>query len=500
MFSDGHQVYDSVTASKQIYEFGRMMADRVPPLCAGKLTCHEANKNLLFVQNQRKKMMFCSTDGTVFKGITDVLKTIFWSEDKIPMGSPDDMRRFQMEKTKHAREELEREKEVERRQRIRQIEANKRKIATSYSGATTNGEYDKTLFSGNFDSSASTGLAGCTGGDLSGGCGVDDEFSGEDAHSNIQEVRVDGRFTPKDAPAWWKETREIDMARSCYYKGTGPKHGSRVHEEIEKVCALIRSESNLIPFSINDDDGDPSSFRRSRIRLITNAIRYFDPCTFAILNALFAKRLVPLKTEFSIVDTHLKFATNIDVVLWDCDKDLGVLGEIKTGHNSQINYDAHDGMSFMQTNHPTLRVPDTALNRASIQLLVSLLFLSKRYDIQFDCALIIRTSSACKDNRISGGAPEKKRRKIETTTNVVQLYRIPSWMLKKECQNMIYGNMIRKVSREIDDRKNLPDETKLVLKIELKKSNDLSDFWLRDPRKKTAYDRWFEDLNRIRQK
>lgn len=207
-------------------------------------------------------------------------------------------------------------------------------------------------------------------------------------------------------------------------------HGSQVHEDMEKLVKMIRRESNEFE--------QVGHSRRAKLEHLFGVLKDMDPCSLAILDTLVERKWVPIVSEFAIYDEWLKIATNVDLIVWDTVRMKGIAVEIKTGHNQQTDYNAHDGLTFMTTKHPSYCIKDTALNRAAIQLLMSLTILAKRYDVSIEEGAVIRTASSS-----TGKGKDKV-----INTKLCQIYKIPIWMADKPCQHMLFD---RFVSSRIDD-------------------------------------------------
>jgi hypothetical protein len=267
-----------------------------------------------------------------------------------------------------------------------------------------------------------------------------------------------------------KNSRVYYTGTPCVFRGAGDKHGTKVHNDIEKIVDIIHEEANKLavngedPGMIDDllstalgslklgdsaeksknglgpadddnvtggsdnddDDGNASltieqkstdknkndrhqrrketAYETSRINSICDSLRLMDPCALNIIAELFAHKWIPVRAELPIFDETIKTATAVDLILWDYDHDKILLGEVKTGSNNVVDYNAHDGRSFMTTLHSTFCIKDTALNRAVVQLLFALYIISSRYDVNIDGAVVIRSSSVKNTNKATTAA------------------------------------------------------------------------------------------------
>jgi len=184
----------------------------------------------------------------------------------------------------------------------------------------------------------------------------------------------------------------------CHGGGCGKEHGVRVHEGLERLIRAVHGK-------LKRNNGTPT-------------VAHVDPCAYRILCALVKRRIVPLVAEFAIFDEYSGLATAIDCVAWDVDGAGLVAVEVKTGHVGQTNYS-----SVLRNAHfraPMEAVPDSALNRAATQLLMSMLIVARRYGVQFDRGIILRPLS------------EK---------NQVQLYEMPEWTLVEAMQQNMYAQL-----------------------------------------------------------
>lgn len=187
-------------------------------------------------------------------------------------------------------------------------------------------------------------------------------------------------------------------SNGCYSGGKTAAHGRKVHEDMERIIRAIR-----LPLQKNG--GVPY-------------VSKVDPCAYRMFLAMLKRGWIPVKSEFCIFDEYLRIATAVDCIAWDVHRKRAVLIEIKTGHDSQTDYEATTGK--IRLLEPLAQVPDSPLNRAAIQLLVSLLMIQRRYGIQFDDGAIIRPRSR---------------------NNDVQIYNLPKWILLPGIQRSIYARL-----------------------------------------------------------
>jgi hypothetical protein len=139
-----------------------------------------------------------------------------------------------------------------------------------------------------------------------------------------------------------------------------------------------------------------------------------------------------------IFDEVSRTATAIDLILWDVATNRTIVAEIKTGQNTITDFSIHDGCSFMTTNDDLLCIKDTALNRASIQLLFSLYVLATRYGVDVEGAVVIRTmaSAGTRGNKYVCPNPNK-------SCSTVQIYKLRTWIRESGVQLRIYACIVR---------------------------------------------------------
>jgi hypothetical protein len=509
----------------------KWIKQHTPPQCIGDLLTHPRNDDITHTIHSSSRAVFQRTDGDIYKGITKELEAMFWEDKRLPPGMPDANRSLQMLRMETEVKNRKLEAERDKRARIRALENKKKKARELYSGGGMGGGEgsDDKLFSGGMgDSGNQMNISGAMGGDLSGNSG------------DLREIRIDdddgdgcggGGGGDMDMLKTRQELKLIDMTRVCYHRGVGPKHGSKVHADMELISEMIRAESNRLghmgedPPSVKDttytgtcgwgdtiwDDvpsssaytrGGISQYERGRLLCLSGIIKFLDPCAFAIFNRLVSDKIVPLQTEFSVYDEYIKMATNIDMIAWDIGNSKGIFIELKTGHNAQTDYNAHDSISFFKTDHKTLCIQDTALNRACFQLLTSLLFVAQRYSIQFDAALIVRTASASVQpndyygDQFGNSINNKSNRKTRAaaahkSTRLVQLYRIPPWMIEQSCQVMMSESLRNRGISHINKMKKLPADAKKILIDEIKNAPNNTITWLPDQASARGYALWY---------
>lgn len=187
-------------------------------------------------------------------------------------------------------------------------------------------------------------------------------------------------------------------ANGCHAGGRGKDHGTRVHKDVERLTRAIYAK-------LDKKNGTPT-------------VAGVDPCAYWIVCALVKRGIVPRVSEFSIFDECTGLATAIDILAWDIAAGTSVAVEVKTGHNNQTNYSSVRGNAHFRP--PMEIVPDSALNRAATQLLMSVLIIARRYDVQIDRAIILRPLSG---------------------KNEVQLYEMPPWALNHTMQQNMYSQL-----------------------------------------------------------
>jgi hypothetical protein len=129
------------------------------------------------------------------------------------------------------------------------------------------------------------------------------------------------------------------------------------------------------------------------------------------------------------------------MVGWDVQNSKGFLVELKTGFNEVFDYDAHDGESYMRMPYGPICAKDTALNRAAVQLLFPLIVLEKRYGIHMDGALVFRTASVG-DESSTAQKTAKTQTQPRRSTQMTQMYSMPTWCLDWDCQDAIYDAIL----------------------------------------------------------
>lgn len=196
----------------------------------------------------------------------------------------------------------------------------------------------------------------------------------------------------------------------CFHGGSGKLHGTKVHEGLEWLIRVIREP-------LKKKDGTP-------------VVPMVDPCSYRILCALVKRRIVPIFSEFVIFDEYSGLATAIDCIGWDISLGHLVAIEVKTGHVGQTNYSSVSGNAHFRP--PMEIVPDSALNRAATQLMLSTLILARRYDIQVDRGIIIRPMSG---------------------HNNVQIYKMPAWTHLPEMQQNMYAQLRTFVTSGVNARR-----------------------------------------------
>lgn len=184
----------------------------------------------------------------------------------------------------------------------------------------------------------------------------------------------------------------------CYGGGTGKHHGTKVHQDFERMVKVIRGQ-------LQRKNGNYT-------------IGQVDPCAYRMFTALINRKIIPLYAEYVIFDEYSGLATAIDCLAWDVTNNEAIAIEIKTGHASQYDYAAVCGKSHFRQPHEF--IADSPLNRAATQLLMSLLIIARRYGVQVDRGIIIRPLS---------------------TSRQVQMYDMPAWSLQKATQESLYAQM-----------------------------------------------------------
>jgi len=260
------------------------------------------------------------------------------------------------------------------------------------------------------------------------------------------------------------------FAPSCYYRGRWKRHGTRVHEDMERAVKLIRQESNELGDHLGQEERWAYEVKRGD--QLFHILKFYDPCVLSIIETFVARKWIPVISEFTIYDEWLRMATNIDMIAWDISAQKGIAVEMKTGHNAQTNYDAHDGITYMTTEHAAYCIKDTALNRAAIQLLIPLIVLKRRYGVDMEEAVIVRTASATACTSSDKGAQSV------VSTKYCQLYKIPMWMANNACQNMLFRRCIHQRVLDITSNKKIcSPEERVSLCDEVRNSPCQHMFW-----------------------
>jgi hypothetical protein len=208
------------------------------------------------------------------------------------------------------------------------------------------------------------------------------------------------------------ETRVNGSANTdgCYFNGISWHHGRRVHQDFARIVKCITEQVTM------KKDGSLQ-------------IRSMDPCAFRIFMRLLGKKIIPIICEMAIFDEHIRVATAVDCIAYDTVRNRLIAIELKTGHETQRNYSAHNGRSKLL--HPLDQVPDSPLNRAAIQLVVSLLMIYRRYGVKIHDAMVVRPLS------MSG---------------IVQFYQLPPWIQLPGYQSLIYNKMKQGIGSSQESR------------------------------------------------
>ncbi len=138
--------------------------------------------------------------------------------------------------------------------------------------------------------------------------------------------------------------------------------GSEVHQQLEDFILL-----------------DEKNFKKKHTTL--------HPWTKRILLFILDRDWQPLESEFNIFDKDIKVGTSIDMVCVDKKTGKLIILEFKTGYSGY--FDIADG--FME--YPLNYVPNTARDRAMLQLGFAMLFLIKHHRITFMDGYVIRLDS-----------------------------------------------------------------------------------------------------------
>jgi len=413
-----------------------------------------------------------STAGETYTGLTTRLQC-FWGKNNKPLAKNDEYREYQVDQWKIEHEKEERMREIRRRAAISVLTAEKkreRQRMSGFSGPTET--FDKELFSG-------------SGPDCSGG------FSGYSPTMRSMDV---SSYSSQES----RFNSFLARRKICSHKGTGKKHGTKVHSGLETIVELIKTEANLLgpngvdPELIENHSQEQGklmlfnneSYESKRINSLIPLLDYIDPCVYAIMDSLITRSIIPIQSEFIIYDELLKIATCIDAIGWDYANNVGLLIELKTGNNEIENYDAHDGRSYISIMSNSVCLKDTALNRAAIQLLYPLIVIAKRYNIDMDGAIVIRTSAG-----VPKGVPEEYSKAMRNmrTTKSTQIYKIPTCAISDECQNAIYETIKAETISEINEsRRKMVNKEVIIDGIN---SDDLSyRLWNVDVE---SYNTWF---------
>jgi len=206
-------------------------------------------------------------------------------------------------------------------------------------------------------------------------------------------------WTSYAAPTVKDRGRKRYTSSKCYAGGSGKEHGTHVHLGLQQLIMAVRAPPKNGP---KKETG--------------GGLANVDPCAYWILHTLVKRRIVPVFSEFIIFDECTGLATPIDIIGWDVDAEQIVGIEIKTGHTSQFNYASILGKAHFRD--PMQHIPDSALNRAVTQLMLSMLIVARRYGIQVDRGLVLRPMSG---------------------KNMVQVYEMPPWALEPDNQQNMYS-------------------------------------------------------------
>ncbi len=194
------------------------------------------------------------------------------------------------------------------------------------------------------------------------------------------------------------KTKCTRTSNGCYDGGKGKEHGTRVHEGLQKLIMAIRKPPK-------NEKG-------------VGGLANVDPCSYRVLAMLVKNGIVPIFSEFIIFDEYTGLATAIDCVAWDVNSGACVAIEVKTGHTDQRDYGAV--LCNAHFRPPMDCVPDSALNRAATQLMLSMLIVARRYGVQFDRGIVVRPLP---------------------TGNEVQILEMPSWSLDHTMQQNMYAQL-----------------------------------------------------------
>ena len=501
------------TAARQVLYCARLLKQHTPPDCISRLLSHPRNDDIGFVKGGRGRAAFFQrSTGTIFRGLTKELENVFWDDKKIPPGMPDTTRSTHMGKVQAEADKRKLEAERMRRANIRALELEKKKRRNMFSGGGMDetGGFDDAMFSGGGTSDSFDNIIGVGGGGDQGGLSGSSMGSiiggGKSSGSEVREIQVER--IPNGLSDSSCDLSILDNVRVCYHNGSGLKHGTQVHNDMERIIEMILYESNRLghlgsnPVDIFDDvPNQVSEYEKDRLKCISGVLKFMDPCAFSILNILVTRQIIPIRTEYAIYNELLTIATNVDMIAWDIKNSKGLIVEIKTGHNAQTNYNAHDGVSYLSIDHEGICMKDTALNRASIQLLFPLIFVRQLYGIDMDGGLIIRTASQVAEGQEKDTTPQfrqnskspqgSKANTKKKVTRFVQLYRIPHRLTDLQCQKIIYQAIESKVINQIIKCKK-PAEVKHELRQKIKEAPQRETFWLNGNDKE--YDQWYQKL------
>lgn len=506
-------------AAKQILLFAKFLKTHTPAEAIATLLTHNNQANVRLVKNGTR-VGFAHKNGTVYNGLTPMMKEAFYQINSLPRGLPnekrnDDLKRKRDEVDKINKEiDRERGKQLLLQQKIRTREMN------AYSGSGLGKEFliDNNIGITGVNATNQSVALNVTGqgipmvtGSIQGvRTGDDLNHSGPRTTQKIiypQEV-----YGADDIGLTAEELNEVgkhyvlrkmlikckreDRTKLCCYKGSGLKHGSQVHKEIEEIVSLIRHESNVLnsdgtyPMTLNDlkDLQDLkakghtfaksrlSYFEKDRLVSILVTIQDMDPCTLLILNTLIEKQLIPIRSEYVVHDERIMIATAFDLIAWDVRNNLSVAIELKTGHNTFDNYDEHDGRSYFVTNNETLCIKDTALNRAVLQTVLGCLFSNRMMGCEPDAAIILRTGSytqtaasqSCQTDVLlnrSGlrASDQKKKLSAKITTRIVQIYKIPKVFLTFTTQKILYTRLKMFSLQKLKTRRSIKKDQKTAI-------------------------------------
>lgn len=175
----------------------------------------------------------------------------------------------------------------------------------------------------------------------------------------------------------------------CKCLGHPRKHGTNVHNEMNKFVELLHEpgEHGMAGFfravSKNPEDSE-----------------YADGCTLHLLRFLVKTRLIPVASEYLVFDEKIQVATQVDMICVNADTLEVSFIEIKTGYGDANNF-------VNAVNRPSMRGPlsvlaDTPCMRACVQLIMSIIMLSQRYNVDPPHAAYVL--HVCKDNSTTTGS------------------------------------------------------------------------------------------------